>query len=121
MADQDLAAIVAAVVAALKSGETPTSAPAAAPVASPFAASARVSVAGVAVDGRPAVLQGLSMQDTRKAAAIFAVPGYSCTVDADWSHGGETVHGAAHGFATPRKSGEPCATLDKAGCTGTIR
>lgn len=95
--------------------------PSTARIASPFAASARVSVAGVPVDTRPAILQGLPLRDIRKAAAIYAVPGYSCTVDADWLHNGETVTGAAHGFATPRKAGAPCPSTQDDGCKGTIR
>ena len=96
-------------------------APAAARVASPFAASQRVSVAGVPVDTRPAILQGLPLRDARKAAAIHALPGYSCSVDADWNHDGAVITGAAHGFATERKTGTPCPSTQDDGCKGTIR
>ena len=89
-------------------------------VASPFAGAVKVSGPGAA-DKRPPILQGLSLQDTRRVAAIEAVPGYACSVDAQWRLADGTVKdGAAHGFATPRKAGEPCPTTTGK-CEGTIR
>jgi hypothetical protein len=105
---QTLSAIIAtAVEAAL--AQTGQSAPAAPVAGSPFAAAALVSGTGKA-STIPEPLRGASQKDARRIAAVLAIPGWSCTVDAEYAVPGEdgTRVGAAHGFAYAHKPGEPC-------------
>jgi len=111
---------LAAALALLNGAETPVAAPARTSV---FAGATRTAVAGTATDSRPAILHGLPLREARVAAAVEALAGYSCSVDAEWTLADGTVKsGAAHGFATPRTPGDPCpSTAVKGGCPGTIR
>lgn len=122
------AEIIAALAALGMIDDAPASVPVAARAASPFAGATRSAVAGQATDSRPAILHGLPLRDARAAAAIHALAGYSCSIDAEWRNAAGQPYpdapamGAAHGFATPRNAGDPCPHTDRTGaCPGVIR
>lgn len=123
---EDLAAVVAAVAAELRAPAAeaaPIAAPAAPVAASPFSlAGVNMTASGkVVTDERPAVIREAAaaapdrkaQEWARQAARLHRLPQFACDVV-------ETVGGvemAAHGYAWPATSGEPCKSK---ACTGHI-
>lgn len=127
MDESTLAAVIAAAVKAAL-GEAPASAPAAPRAASPFASAVRLTdAAGNAEAAIPEPLRGLERKDRKAAAAVLALPAWSCTVDAQYSVPGEAEPrtGALHGFTFARTPGESCPGVSGLAkgeaCPGTVR
>lgn len=105
--------------------DAPASAPSKPRAASPFA---------ILVDGKvatrearwPAELQayadqaeaGSAQRVVRDAAAWLATPRYSCDNKSRTMRLGDEERAVGHGFANPKKSGEPCPS--SVPCTGKV-
>ena len=108
-----------------------TSAPAAPAVASPFAAASIIlpgRTAASAETSWPVELQGLDRKSRKRTAAVLALPGWSCTVEATYAVPGEDAPrtGALHGTTFPVESGTPCKGVSNRPdgqtiCSGTYR
>jgi hypothetical protein len=103
--------------------EPAQAAPASPTAASPFAAAGLADASGklAPADTRPDVIRqaaasapaGKAQQWAREAARLHRVATFACTIDD--VRGDVTI--SAHGFAWPKRSGDPCPGT---GCTGKV-